>query len=56
MNTQELTHSWLTSQSDRYDMMKHIRLMNELEKYDHKTYDRRKETKCGDTYIIAITK
>jgi hypothetical protein len=37
-------------------MMEHIRMMTEIEKYTVKHHDRRKETNCGDTYIIALTK
>lgn len=56
MNDRELAHPWLKRHSDRYVMMEHIRMMTEIEKYTVKHHDRRKETNCGDTYIIALTK
>jgi len=56
MNDKELAHPWLTRHSDRYVMMEHIRMMTELEKYKVKHHDRRKETNCGDTYILTIEK
>lgn len=56
MNAGELANPWLKKHPDRYDMMKHIRFMNTLDGYEKTVYDRRKETKCGDTYIIAVTK
>ena len=56
MNNQQLAHPWIQNRLDLYDMMEHYQLMDKLNEYSHKTYDRRKETKCGDTYIIAITK
>jgi len=56
MNQSELSHPWIQNRLDLYDIMKHNRLMTKLEEYSHKTYDRRKETRCGDTYIIAVNK
>jgi len=56
MSQSELSNSWLKKHPDRYDMLKHIRFMNTLDNYEKKIHDRRKETKCGDTYIIAVTK
>ena len=56
MSQAELQHPWIQNRLDLYDMLKHNRLMTKLSEYSHKTYDRRKETKCGDTYIIAVNK
>lgn len=56
MNPSELAHPWLTRHADRYDMLKHIQFMNTLDDYNTKVFDRRKETNCGDTYIIAVEK
>ena len=56
MSQAELQHPWIRNRSELYDMLKHNRFMTTLEQYTHKSYDRRKETKCGDTYIIAVTK
>lgn len=56
MSQKELAHPWIQERLDLYDMLKHNRLMTTLEKYNHRTYDRRRETNCGDTYIIAVTK
>lgn len=54
MSQAELSNPWLVRLSERYDMLKHMRFMTALDSYNTKHYDRRKETKCGDTYIIAI--
>ena len=56
MSQKELAHPWIQGRLDLYDMLKHNRLMTTLEKYNHRSHDRRKETNCGDTYIIAVTK
>lgn len=54
MTQAELANPWLVRLSERYDMLKHMRFMTALDSYNITHYDRRKETKCGDTYIIAI--
>ena len=54
MSQAELSNPWLVRLSERYDMLKHMRFMTALDSYNITHYDRRKETKCGDTYIIAI--
>ena len=54
MSQAELSNPWLVRLSERYDMLKHMRFMTALDSYNTTHYDRRKETKCGDTYIIAI--
>ena len=54
MSQSELSNPWLVRLSERYDMLKHMRFMTALDSYNITHYDRRKETKCGDTYIIAI--
>ena len=45
MSRAELDNPWLLRQSERYDMLKHIRFMNHLDSYNTTHYDRRKETK-----------
>ena len=54
MSQAELSNPWLVRLSERYDMLKHMRFMTALDSYNTTHYDRRYETKCGDTYIIAI--
>ena len=56
MSQNEMSNPWIQNRLDLYDVLKHNHFMTTLEKYNHKTYDRRKETRCGDTYIIALTK
>jgi len=56
MSPAELANPWLKSKADKYDILKHIRFMTALDSYSTTHYDRRKQTKCGDTYIIAVTK
>lgn len=56
MSQGQLDHPWVTKHSDRYDMLKHMQFLNYLDQFDVTNHDRRKETKCGDTYIIALKK
>lgn len=56
MNTSELSHPWLRKHSDRYDILKHNLFMSALDPYKVTYHDRRKETNCGDTYIITVNK
>ena len=54
MSHDQLRHPYLKQRAQRYDLMKHDRLLSVLDQYKTKHHDRRKETNCGDTYIIAI--
>jgi 23S rRNA U2552 (ribose-2'-O)-methylase RlmE/FtsJ len=54
MKQTELSNPWLVKFPKKYDMLKHIKFMTILDSYNTIHYDRRKETRCGDTYIIAI--
>ena len=56
MSQAELGNNWLVKKAERYSMLEHNKLMTELDDYDYKTYDRRKENKTIDTFIVAITK
>jgi hypothetical protein len=56
MSPTELSNPWLKRYSDKYDILKHIRFITALDSYNTTHYDRRKQTKCGDTYIIAVSK
>lgn len=56
MTSQELDNPWLRKSPDKYCMLKHNRFMSAFDQYEKTFHDRRKETKCGDTYIIAINK
>lgn len=56
MTSQELDNPWLRKSPDKYCMLKHNRFMSTLDPYETTLYDRRKETKNPDTYIIAINK
>lgn len=56
MSLDQLNNNWLKRHPDRYDMLKHNRFMTTLDDYETTHHDRRNETKCGDTYIIAINK
>jgi spermidine synthase len=56
MSQEKLRHPWLVKNVERYSMLEHNKLMTELDKYNYKVYDRRKENKTLDTFIVAITK
>jgi predicted O-methyltransferase YrrM len=56
MSEKQLGHPWITKHTDRYDMLKHMQFLNYLDQFNVTNHDRRKETNCGDTYIIALTK
>lgn len=56
MSQKQLDHPWLQKHSDRYDMLKHMQFLNYLDQFDITTHDRRKETRCGDTFIYALRK
>ena len=56
MTTEQLNLPWLRSKSDKYDMLKHNRLMTTLDSYNTKLHDRRKETQHPDTCIMVVTK
>jgi predicted O-methyltransferase YrrM len=56
MSQAELSNSWLVNKAERYSMLEHNKLMTELDDYDYKFYDRRREIKTIDTFIVAITK
>ena len=54
MTPTQLLHSYLVKRAERYDMDKHVQMMDVFKKYDMTSYDRREETRCGDTHIIAM--
>jgi hypothetical protein len=56
MTTEQLNIPWLVGKPDKYDMLKHNRLMTTLDSYNTKLHDRRKYTKKPDTCIMAVTK
>ena len=56
MSQAELSHPWLVKKSERYSMLEHNKLMTKLDDYNYKSYDRRKEMRTIDTFIVAITK
>ena len=56
MTKQQLGHYWLQKHPDRFNILKHNRFMNDLDNYNYVCYDRRKETRNLDTFVVAVTK
>jgi len=56
MSLEELKHEWIVKHAERYSILEHNKFMTELDKHNYKFYDRRKEIKTIDTFIVAITK
>ena len=56
MSLEELKHDWIVGHAERYSILEHNKFMTELDKYNYKFHDRRKEIKTIDTFIVAITK
>lgn len=56
LTKEQLRTGWIRRHPDRYDMSEHKLFMETLENYETTHYDRRHETRQGDTYIIAIKK
>jgi len=54
MTPTQLLDKYLVKNPGRYDMDKHLQMMDVFKKYDITSYDRREETRRGDTYIIAM--
>jgi len=54
MTPTQLLDKYLVKNPGRYDMDKHLQMMDVFKKYDMTSYDRREETRRGDTYIIAM--
>lgn len=56
MTQSELEHKWLLKNPEKFNMLQYNMFITQLDRYKTKHHDRRKETHCGDTYIIAIKK
>jgi predicted O-methyltransferase YrrM len=56
MSLEELKHDWILRHAKRYTMLEHNKFMTELDQHNYKFYDRRKEIRTIDTFIVAITK
>ena len=56
MSLEELKHEWVVTHAERYSILEHNKFMIELDKYNYKFHDRRKEINTIDTFIVAITK
>ena len=56
MDEKELAHDFIKGQANLYSMPDHEKLMETLSIYNTTHYDRRKETRCTDTYMVVVDK
>lgn len=56
MDEKELAHDFIKGQPNLYSMPDHEKLMETLSIYNTTHYDRRKETRCTDTYMVVVDK
>ena len=48
--------SWVVLKNDWFKEKVYNKWMDYMTNYKHKSYDRRKETRTGDTYIMVVDK
>lgn len=54
LTTKEMENSWLKERSDRYNMLKFLPFINEIEKHNVERIDLRKVSKKADSYIFKV--